>query len=385
VLVVASRFVYVLNRGVNAAGNGDCTTSEPCQGSNITQFVVGGNGVLTAQSPTYFSQGINPFRLIADSSGNYLFALDHDAPDSDAYTGLSAATNSCTEALGGSTKSCGDVTVFKIDQTTGRLSVVENTAVTSQNCPSGVNAPCPLTYFPVPPNPVDFALQGSFLLTMSSSSPQTSYPYTGGTSVWPYGYSSSSGQLTLGTNGVQQLGIGQGTALVLGSGNVYVLDNEPLSVTLNGEATSVPSQILPFSVSNGNLQALAGGIIPDSPGLANPIQLLIESKGKYLYVANQGNNVTGNITASGIAAYFITTTPSYQAMFVPGEPFGSGTGPQCIVEDPSDQFIYEANEGNSVTGRVLDPQSGELDGMRSTSTYTLQGPATWCFVDGRTG
>ena len=55
------------------------------------------------------------------------------------------------------------------------------------------------------------------------------------------------------------------------------------------------------------------------------------------------------------------------------------------MEDPSDQFIYEANEYDStVTGRVLDPNSGELDNMRVTSTYTLQGPATWCLIDGRT-
>ena len=70
---------------------------------------------------------------------------------------------------------------------------------------------------------------------------------------------------------------------------------------------------------------------------------------------------------------------------MPGEPFGSGSGPQCIVEDPSNQFIYEANEYDStVTGRVLDPNSGELDDMRVTSTYTLQGQPTWCLVDGRT-
>jgi hypothetical protein len=72
--------------------------------------------------------------------------------------------------------------------------------------------------------------------------------------------------------------------------------------------------------------------------------------------------------------------------FVSDQPFGSGSGPQCIIEDPSDQFIYEANLYDStITGRVLDPTSGELDDMRSTSTYTLQGPPTWCFVDGRTG
>jgi 6-phosphogluconolactonase (cycloisomerase 2 family) len=71
---------------------------------------------------------------------------------------------------------------------------------------------------------------------------------------------------------------------------------------------------------------------------------------------------------------------------VPLEPFGSGSGPQCIVEDPSDQFIYEANEYDStVTGRSLDPNSGALNLLRVTSSYPLQGPATWCLINGRTG
>src|SRR5579875_1573298 len=43
VLTTGSRFLYVLNRGVNASGNGNCTTANPCQGSNIVQFAVGGN------------------------------------------------------------------------------------------------------------------------------------------------------------------------------------------------------------------------------------------------------------------------------------------------------------------------------------------------------
>ena len=86
----------------------------------------------------------------------------------------------------------------------------------------------------------------------------------------------------------------------------------------------------------------------------------MESKGKYVYVANQGNNTTGNQPGERhrrVLSDF--TSPSYQLTFIAGEPFGSGSGPQCIVEDPSDQFIYEANEYDStVTGRVLDPELG---------------------------
>src|ERR1700678_3832237 len=42
VLLTVSRFLYVLNRGVNSSGGSDCTTADPCQNSTITQFAVGG-------------------------------------------------------------------------------------------------------------------------------------------------------------------------------------------------------------------------------------------------------------------------------------------------------------------------------------------------------
>ena len=57
--------------------------------------------------------------------------------------------------------------------------------------------------------------------------------------------------------------------------------------------------------------------------------------------------------------------PVLPAQLIAGEPFGSGSGPQCMVEDPSDQFIYTANFNDStVTGRVVDPNSGVLNNLR---------------------
>jgi hypothetical protein len=378
VLVVGSRFLYVLNRGATASGSANCygAGANACQGSNITQFTVGGNGTLSPQE-TFFTQGINPFRLFADSSGNFLYVLDHDAPDN----ANPSSTDNCALALGKSVTTCGDITVFKIDQSTGRLSLIVNAQVTAANGQ-------PITYFPVPANPVDFVLSGAVITLFGSTTP-TSYPYTGGTSVFPYAYSSTTGQLTLSQNSSQPLGITQGTAIVSASSTIYVLDNEPVTVIFNGSTkpTTSASQILPFTVAgSGALQAEPSGVIPDDPNLSNPIYILLESKGQFLYVANQGNNTTGPNPASGIAGYFLTTSPSYQLSFIGDEPWGSGSGPQCIVEDPSNQFIYEANEYDStITGRVLEPATGDLVDMRVTSTYKLQGPPTWCLVDGRTG
>ena len=380
VLTLGSRFLYVLNRGVTASGSANCfgTGANACLNSNVTQFAVGGNGTLTPQE-TFYTQGINPFRMFADASGNFIFVLDHDAPDN----ASPSSTDNCALALGKSVTSCGDITVFKIDQNTGRLSLVINAQVTATT--SGQ----PITYFPVPANPVDFVLSSGTVLTLAGAPNPTGYPYTGGTLVSPYSYASSSGQLTLSQNSSQPLGIHQGTAIVQTGGAIYVLDNEPISVTFNGTTTISQSQILPYTLAAGGaLQAEPSGAVPDDPNLANPIQILLENKGKFLYVANQGNNVTGPNPNSGLAGYFLTTAPAYQLSFLADEATiitGSGSGPQCIVEDPSNQFIYEANQYDStVTGRVLNPDTGDLTSLRVTSDYNLQGPASWCLVDGRT-
>ncbi|MGB7546162.1 MAG: beta-propeller fold lactonase family protein [Terracidiphilus sp.] len=358
VLLTGGRFIYVLNRGVNSQGGSDCTTADPCKNSNITQFSIGGNGVLAPQQ-TFYTQGINPFRLISDSSGNYLYVLDHDAPSSAA----------CALALGSGVTACGDVTAFQINATTGRLQLVVNAQVTSS---SGAALP----YFPVPANPIDFVLASSYILTLSGT------PGTGD-SVFPYTYNANNGQLTLSQNSSQPLNIAQGTAIVNSAGYVYVLDNEGTLVSGSGAS----SQILPFSVgSNGALQAQTGGAVPDTVTQSNPIYLIAEAKGKWVYVANQGDNTNTTNTQSGIAGYVIDPS-THQLSEISGSPFGTGAGPQCMLEDPSSQFIYTANFNDStITGRRIDQNSGVLNNLPGSAnhSYPLNGPAAWCIVTGRT-
>lgn len=362
VLISGSRFLYVLNRGVNANGTANCTgTTAPtvCNGSNIEAFVVGGNGILTPQA-TYNTQGLNPFRMIADSSGNFLMVLDHDAPD----------TLPCQRLF--TTAGCGDITIFKIDSTTGRLSAINNNQYSGQYIQTGPA----LAYFPVPANPIDFVLTGSNVIALSGTS-------TTGDSTYPFTYSASSGQMTITSNVAQTLNINQATGMVMAGGMLYVMDNEGPS----SNPTAATSMIIPYTIgASGNLQAQTVGQIADAPTLANPSWLLVEAKSKYLYVANQGNNITGtNNAGSGITGYFITNSPAFQLSFTTPSTFGSGSGPQCIVEDPSDQYIYTANYNDStVQGRVIDPNSGVLTDMRVNSKYTLTGKPTWCLVDGRT-
>jgi 6-phosphogluconolactonase (cycloisomerase 2 family) len=378
VLLDGSTFLYVLNRGTssNPAGTSICTTKYPCSNYNITQFSVGANGSLTeeqvycaiqtAQCSKPILQGINPTRLIADSTGTHLYVLDHDSPNT---ASESTAANGCYQALG--TTTCGDITAFSIDSTTGLLSLIQNsgTLVNGQD----------LTYFPVPSNPVDSTISGGYIFTLYATTnadvDSTTGAYTGGSWVFPYAYSSTSGLLTAVSSG-QSLGISEGTAIVTGGSYVYVLDNEAGS-------TSAHSQILAYGPTigaNGALQAATNSVIPDDVSEADPIDLVVENKGSWFYVANQKG--VGTDTATGGIAGYVINNP-FDPTEISGSPFGSGSGPQCIVEDPSNQFFYEANFNDStVTGQKLDNNAGVLTPF--SQSYALKGPATWCLVDGRT-
>jgi 6-phosphogluconolactonase len=387
VLLSGGNFVYVLNRGTNSTGGSVCTATDPCGSPNITEFAVGGNGILTPQN-TFYTQGFNPVRLISDSTGAYLLALDQVAPGtitptapSNALTGALANSNSyCIAQFG--TPTCGDITVFSINATTGRLSLVTNAQLTSSTGSQ-------VTYFPVPTNPIDFTMASGYVMTLAGTpSPSPTSVVTNaalGQTVYPYTYNSTNGQLSESQSTVQYITnglgnpVGQGTAIVYASSKVYILDNEIL-------ANGVPGQILPYTVgTNGALQSLVGGAVADDASQTNPVYLLVESKAKYLYVANQqGANINDG---AGIVAYVIDPTSS-QLSEDSGSPFLAGTGaePQCILEDPSNQYIYTANAGDStVTGKVLDPNSGVLTQMQGWSGQIgLNGPATWCVVTGRT-
>jgi len=369
VLLQGGNFVYVLNRGANAAGGSECTSPGtspgPCLNSNISEFAVGGNGILTFQA-AFYTQGINPFRLIPDSSGNYLFALDHDAP-SNAY---------CAAVVTGAT-SCGDVTVFSVNATTGRLTLVTNAQLTAS---TGTQ----VTYFPVPAQPIDFALASSYLTTLSGV-PSGTAGFTGQT-VYPYSYNSSTGQLAISQSISQHINngagglLGQGTAITYSNGHVYILDNEAIT------PGNPPGQILTFNVgTNGALNSLVGGAVADDPTETYPLFVIAESKGKYLYVANEAGYGINN--GAGLVAYTIDPTSS-QLTEDPGSPFPAGTGaePSCLLEDPSNQYIYTANAGDStVTGNLLDPNSGVLRPMQGWSgSIGINGPATYCFTTGRT-
>ena len=131
---------------------------------------------------------------------------------------------------------------------------------------------------------------------------------------------------------------------------------------------------------------LTGGPVADDATLTNPVQLLLESKNKWVYVANYGSNNTGQPGAGERRRGLRGGPDDDQLSFIAGEPFGTGSGPVCIVEDPSNQYIFTANFNDStVTGRVIDQNAGVLKiAAVGNGTFSLTGPPSWCLISGRT-
>ncbi len=232
-----------------------------------------------------------------------------------------------------------------------------------------------LTYFPVPVNPIDFMFTNNTIMTLSGT------PATGD-SNFPYNYNGSNGQLTITQNTSQPLGINQATAIVTAGSVIYVLDN---GVNTNG----TNGQIFAYTTTNGSLQAEPNGYYPDDPTFTNPNLVIASNNGKWLYVLNQGDNTSTTNTQSGIAAFTITQPYQLTPIANGGQTAGTGPAPQCILEDPSNQFVYTANFGDgSVTGLSIDQNRGNLNPLNQSThvkgPFLLPGPAAWCVASGRT-
>jgi 6-phosphogluconolactonase (cycloisomerase 2 family) len=267
---------------------------------------------------------------------------------------------------GNSATICGDITSFNIDPNTGRLSLITNQGVKNGN---GTNLP----YFPVGSGPINFYVtpSNSFIYTIEKGSGSTNDPNQA-----VFVYTNSSGQLTLSQNTPIPTGATQLSYIyVSAKENVYLIDAQ------NG---TTPGQILPYTIgTNGALQSLVGGQVVNSGTVANPGPMIVDHQGKFLYLANGGPNLTATSEASSVSAYFIDPTTSRLTPLATSVPFGSGSSPRCIVEDPSNQYLYTANYSDStVTGAVINSSTGTLTTLRKNTSFGAAGQPTWCTASG---
>jgi 6-phosphogluconolactonase (cycloisomerase 2 family) len=358
VIANAGKFLYVLNAGCGGSSQIACpsgtTASE--SGANIALFTIGGKGAISFQA-AYTSQGNNPISIQTDSSGTHLFVLDSTVTDPTTCVGY---------VPGDAATICGDLTSFNIDPNTGRLSLITNQGVKNGN---GTN----LSYFPVGSSPINFYVtpSNSFIYTIEKGSGSTLDP-----SQAVFVYANSSGQLTLSQNTPIPTGATELTYIyVSAKENVYLIDAQ------NG---TTPGQILPYTIgTNGALQSLVGGQVANSGTVANPGPMIVDHQGKFLYLTNMGPNLTATSEASSVSAYFIDPTTSRLTPLATSVPFGAGSSPRCILEDPSNQFLYTANYSDStVTGAVINSSTGTLTTLRKLTSFGAAGQPTWCTASG---
>jgi 6-phosphogluconolactonase (cycloisomerase 2 family) len=354
------RFVFVLNQGVKTT---DSTGNVSFTGNGLTVFSVGGDGSVSPQQ-TYQSTGYDSQRL-AEFAGQYLYVLDEYAP---AYLpGTQTIANASSsyssafpcEDANGVYHPVGAVTAFSVNSQTGILTLIQNQ---QQNG---------ITYFPVGCFPVDMHIAGGYVYVMDAGSASNSDVET----VFPYLVNTSTGALTVTTNG----------PFVTGATNVTVIDGDAAGkyVFLLDAGTNKIYMYTPGT--NGSLTNISGSPFANDSAVSDPDALLVDSKDNFLYVANAQSN--GTINSGNGAITFFNINPTSQALSeTPGSPYGNGSAPDCIVVDPTNQFIYTSDYvGGTIVGNLYNPQAGNLAPLHGTSSqFSTVGNPTWCAVDSHT-
>jgi 6-phosphogluconolactonase (cycloisomerase 2 family) len=322
-------YVFVVNKGTYSAkgiSNGD---------GNIAVFAVGEDGVLTFQN-TYNTAGNSPVWAVADGTGSYLYVLDSQAPDY-ATTGN------------------GDITVFGVDGGTGRLQLVPNQLIKNA-------AGQQLNYFEVGKAPTTFRNSGTCLYTLDS----------GDQSIFPYGIGSS-GQLTIEINSTIPLGTVNATSLNIYGNYIYITDA--------GSKMSTGGSIIPYTPgASCSLSVQADGAVANLPTTSSPVYSMTDTKGKFLYVLNHGST-NSNYANSTISAYIIETTGQLVPVSDANNPYPVGSGPVCMVEDPSSQYLYTSNSNDgSVTGKYINPSYGQLSDLSRGSSFSAFAAQATCLA-----
>ena len=334
VLKPGGRYLYVVNQGTGG------TTSASGVGASIAVYAVGGDGVLTFQQ-SYAPQGYIPLWAQFDPTGQYLYVLTQYSPGYNAASGLWAAPN---------TDTFGAITVFQADSNTGRLSLVTN----SQTQKNNVNTP----FFEVGPQPTMMKVSGGCVFTVDNTN-----------KIFPL--SISGNQLAFTTTG--SINTAAAKISSINSNGSYVVLTD-----------STANFIYMYTVGSGcNLTGTNGGGGTDnSKQGTNPVWSLIDSTGKYLYVLNNSTLVSAqNVPYSTISAYTINTSSQLQP--ITGAPYTVGSGPVCMVEDSSNQYMYVSNHNDgTVTGKVIDPATGILSNLSRGASFPAVGQAQCLVLSG---
>lgn len=342
ILAGGGRFLYVINQG---------GSTQAANSNAVELFSVGGSGVIAPQQG-YPTTGTSPIAVA--STGTFLYVVDQIAPAG------APCPNGSTQPAGATlaTSLCGDITAFSIDSVTGRLSLQQNQNLTDAN---GTQ----LTYFPVGKTPIKIvnagAAGGAFIFVLDQ----------GDSTIFPYQVSTN-GQLTLTQNGPLNTGFKNLTAETVDGGtHLYVTDADS-------------NQILPYVIGSGGSLSLENGgpVANQATGSPFPDAILVSTGNKFLYVGNRGANPNTNQPNSSISAF--TIDPSNGKLQpISGGPFPVDSGVNCLVEDPSSQYLYSsAFDNSSIRGSSI-RSTGELQNLLKGNTFQMNANPNCIITSGR--
>lgn len=272
---------------------------------DISLFTIASNGALTEVTPRT-SIGANasqPELLAMDPAGAYLYTMNTQS---------------------------NNISVFSIDSTSGALAQLPNS-------PFAVGLP--LLNMQLTPS-------GNFLYVTTA----------GSTDGFIVGFSVSAGVLTSIGLPSSSGGINPNGLAIDPSGNFLFAANTS-SNTISIFAISLAG------TPPGTLSQVAGS--PLATTYTAPVALILDAKGAFLYVANQGssNVAVYSISSSTGLPAVLTTSASTGAFFTEGSP-------SFLAEDPSGKYLFVGNQGSSAGIQSFGVSSGNLT---SLFTYSVGG------------
>ena len=283
--------------------------------NTIVEFAIGTDGKLYPQQ-TCNMPGSYPTQLAINKAGTYLYVVETYQP------------NFSTNIPGP-----GALVVFPINAN-GQLGA---TSSLCQPVPDGTNAFFSLGYNPVA---VNVLASGNFVYAVNESDATIS-------------------ALQVGSNGVLSL---IGVFKVGTAPNAIASDPAGKFLYVTDGASN---QMYGFLVqSDGSLVMMPAPFKTDN----TPNAVAVDPRGIYAYVANYN--------ANDVNAYTIDPSTGNATPVSGSTTYAVGTGPLCILIEPSEgRYIYTANFlSNTISGLYLNPATGALSAVQNTPFSAAQQP-----------
>jgi len=329
--------------------------------NNISAYSIdSSSGALNAIQGSPFESGTNPSALALDPLGRFLYAGNSGSADVSVFT-VDSKSGALTQVAGSPFPTGGGQEISGLNVTPdGKTVYVSNFGSSSVSALS-VNAGGALVPLPGSPFPMDANPRG---LQIDLSGRFAYVPITTTCEVQIFSIAAD-GSLSL-FNRIRTRQQAASIAFSLGSKPIAYTPKFVYATNLGSNAVSG------FAISDedGSLTSVGDSF----PTEAGPFGVTSDPSGKFLYVSNHVNLITGQPEKS-ISGFAINADGSLTK--ISGSPFPAGNSPVGITVDPSGRFLYATNTSDgSLTAFSLDPSTGALTALAGSPYLTGSGPVS---------